>query len=347
MATCVCALAGFCLLRKPQYKKILEKQSYYSEKNHFLPLKISGFTRTYCPKIEVEIENHIISSEIDLGWGGGIALPSTIFHNLRNKSFISHSRFTGLRGKIYHSDIYEIPHIYLGNTKIFPMRIKEESLEFLEDGILKSGKKEIPEPEQGRVGWYVFKPFNLLLDCEHSAIAMCDSLATLKEQGFPIDSFIETTLLLDRDSINFEVTTDAGRLRCMLDTGSSWNYLNKDLDSETQDHRIIRLNDPEQPLTFNPENEDLLVFNSKDTWNSQTLQINGNEFGPVTFTKMKSPLDFDAILGMEFIEDHLIFIDFGNKKIYFSKLPEDRSLLVRAYDFALDKIKKALAVYGL
>ena len=59
--------------------------------------------------------------------------------------------------------------------------------------------------------------------------------------------------------------------------------------------------------------------------------------------KMKSPLDLDAIIGMEFIEQHLIFIDFRKEKIYFSKLPEERSPLVRAYDFLEKKFLEAIA----
>ena len=269
--------------------------------------------------MDVEIENQVISSQIDLGWGGGVALPSATLHHLRNKTLVGRYPFSGLKGKIYESNVYDLPHIHFGKMKIFPMRVKEENLEFLEDSVLKKGEENIPENGQGRVGWYVFKPFNVLLDCEHSAIVICDSLATLKEQGFPIDSFTEAPLLLDHNSIDFEVITDTGPLRCVLDTGTTWNLLNKN-----QGHRL---------------NEDLFVFNSEDRWDAKTFQINGAEFGPVNFVNIKSPLGFDAIIGMEFIDEHLIFIDFRNEKIYFSKLPEERSPLVRAYDFLKTKIR--------
>jgi len=336
---CICALAGFCLLRKPYYRNLLEVSGFFNEKGHFVPLKISGFSRCNNPQIEVEIENHLISSEIDLGWRGGIALPSAILHNLCNKTYIGRYPSCGLKGRIYESDVYDLPHIHFGKMKIFPMRVKEENLEFLEDSILKKGKQDIPENDQGRVGWQVFKPFNVLLDCEHFAVVMCDSLATLKEQGFPIDSFIEAPLLLDRDSIDFEVITEAGPLRCVLDTGATWNLLNKDIQNQNQSHRIIDLDHlNEEAPVFNLENENLLSFNPEDRWDAKTFQINGNEFGPVNFIKMKSPLGLDAIIGMEFIDNHLIFIDFRNEKIYFSKLPEERSLLVRAYDFLENKI---------
>ena len=340
MLLCICSLASFCLLRKPYYKNPLEMTGFFNEKSHFVPLRISAFSRSNGPQLEIEIEHQIISSKIDLGWGGGIALPPATLHNLHNKTFIGRYPFCGLQGKIYESDVYELPQIHIGKMKIFPMEVKEENLEFLEDSILKKREQDIPEKDLGRVGWRVFKPFNVLLDCEHSAVVMCDSLATLKERGFPIDSFIEAPLLLDRDSIDFEVITEAGPLRCMLDTGSTLNLLNKELHNQDQDHRIIDLDHiNEKDPVFNLKNENLLAFNPEDRWDAKTFQINGNEFGPVNFVKMKSPLGLDAILGMEFIDNHLIFIDFRNEKIYFSKLPEERSLLVRAYDFLENKIR--------
>jgi len=84
----------------------------------------------------------------------------------------------------------------------------------------------------------------------------------------------------------------------------------------------------------------LLIFNPEDEGRAKTFQINGKEFGPVNFVKIKSPLKIDAIIGMEFIEDHLIFIDFKKEKIYFSELPEQRSLFIRACDFIAHKMQE-------
>ena len=129
------------------------------------------------------------------------------------------------------------------------------------------------------------------------------------------------------------MNTEAGPLRCVLDTGSTWNLLNKDLQDQSLDHRQIDLDHiHEKRPILNTENENLLTLNPEDCWDAKTFQINGKEFGPVDFMKMKSPLGLDAIIGMEFIEQHLIFIDFRNEKIYFSKLPEERSPLIRACD---------------
>ena len=107
-------------------------------------------------EVEVKIENQIISSKIDLGWGGGVALPAAILHHLQDKTFIGRHSFCGLKGKIYESDVYELPQIYMGKMKIFPMQAKEENLEFVEDSILQKGELDIPEKNEGRIGWCVF-----------------------------------------------------------------------------------------------------------------------------------------------------------------------------------------------
>lgn len=330
----ICGILSCFLFQKPFFKGPEKAAGFFNEKNYFVPLKISAFSRANIPQLDVEIENKNISTKLDLGWGGGIRVPPEIFQTLKNKSFIRKEDSFGLRGKTYECSIYEVPEIHIGKMKIFPMRIAEENLEFVEDGILKKGERDIPEDSLGRLGWYVFAPFNVLIDCDHYAIVICDSLKTLEQQGYPIKTFTEAPLLLDRDSIDFEALTEAGPLRCVLDTGATWNLLNKDLQKQAQDHRHIDLDHTHGRLhEFNPENEDLLVFNTEERWETKTFQVSGQEFGPVNFVRMQSPVGLDAVLGMEFIDNHLIFIDFQNKKIYFSKLPEERSFLNRVYDF--------------
>jgi hypothetical protein len=259
---------------------------------------------------------------------------------LKNKQFIKKDLFFGVRGRTYESDVYELPKIRIGELSIFPVPAAEESSEFLKDATLKQKEGERSSDDSGKLGLYVFKSFNLLLDCAHFFLAACDSLDTLRKQGCSISTFVEAPLLLDRHSIDFEVMTQAGPLRCMLDTGCTGNMLNKNVEASDQDHMLIDLAHLHgKPPEFNPENKDLLVCNLEDEWEADPFQINGTEFGPVSFVKMQSPLGLDAVLGMEFIEDHLIFIDFSNKKIYFAKLPEERSLFRRAYDFVQSKLE--------
>ena len=332
------SFAGYFLFHAPEYKNLSELPGFFNESRHFVPLKINRFSSANIPQVEIQIGDKAILAKVDLGWEGGVVLPRGMMSTLKDKSFIKKKVFFGVRGRSYESDIYELSDIKIGQLRIFSIWAEEESDEFIKDGVLKKEDQEISEEHLGKVGWYVFKPFNLLLDCDHSTMVMCDSLDTVKQQGYSVDAFMEAPLLLDRGTIDFEVMTEVGPLRCMLDTGSTWNLLNKDFDHPNQEHRLIdldHLND--KPPEFNPTNEDLLVFNQGNEWETKTFQINGTEFGPLNFVKIKSPMGLDAIIGMEFIDNHLIFIDFRNEKIYFSTLPEECSPFARAYDCILSK----------
>ena len=100
------------------------------------------------------------------------------------------------------------------------------------------------------------------MDCDNSLIAFCDSLDTLRKQGYPVDLFIETPLLLDRNSIEFQAMTEKGPIRCMLDTGSTWNMLNKDIEGGSNDHMIFNPDTIDQHPILNPANSDQMVFDS-------------------------------------------------------------------------------------
>lgn len=334
-----CVALGYVLLHTPSHREFSKLPAFATKKARFVPLKIHSFSSANIPQLEMEIENNKILADLDLGWDGGIVLPIGMIEKLKNKSLLGRHSFFSFKGKTYQSDIYKLPSIYIGKVKISPVRAEEEQIEFFEDTILKKCNDEPLKLNVGRIGWQLFENCNLLLDCDHSIAILCDSLETLKQQGYPVDSFIETPLLCDRHSVDFEVLTDAGLIRCMLDTGSTWNLLNKNLESLNPDHRLINLDHLSgRPAEFNPCNEDLLSIKEEETWDAQTFQISGKEFGPVNFVKMKSPVGLDAVIGMEFIDNHLVFIDFRNRKIYFSNYPEERSLFVRAYDFVQNRM---------
>ena len=204
------------------------------------------------------------------------------------------------------------------------MQAEEANLEFEEDVDL--GEEKPVESNLGRVGWCLFYNFNLLVDCQHCMLALCDSLQTLKEQGYPVDSFTEAPLLLDRGLIEFETATDENILRCILDTGSTWNMLNKDLKNGSNDHMTFTSTNTDQYLVLNPENRNFLTFDPKNVCEIPTFKIQGKEFGPLTFNCIKSPLSIEAIIGMEFFESTLVFIDFANRKIYFYELPVEKEI---------------------
>jgi hypothetical protein len=316
----ICSTLCF-LLRKTSEDKVITARLLTKENGYFVPMKINGFSPGNIPYFTVNIENQTIIAKIDLGYEGHIALSSGVIKELNAKKFIRRRSNYGLKGRTRECDIYEVEKIHTESMSFYPVLADEIGLEFERDANLGEEEK-ILKGNLGRVGWCLFQNFNLLVDCENSTLALCDSLETLKNRGYPVDSFTETPLLLDRGFIEFEAQTKSGTLRCVLDSGSTWNMLNKDLNDSYNSHIIFTPENVDQYLTLNPENKNLLTFDSKNVHDVSVFNIGGKEFGPITFNRIKSPMAIDAIMGMEFLEDTLIFIDFSNHKIYFFEYPE-------------------------
>jgi hypothetical protein len=268
------------------------------------------------PCLEVEIAGKRITAKIDLGSCGDITLPSEFLKELDQKSFLRSKSYYGIRGKKYVSDIYELPKIKIGKMALYRPKAEEINLEFVKDATLREDEKNSSVENLGRLGWALFFNCNIFLDCEHSTIAFCDSLDTLKKQGYPVDAFIETPLLLDRNLIEFEAMSETGPLRCMLDTGSTLNILNKDVEGGCNDHMVLNPGNVDQQTVLNSKNADQ-PFDSEDSYDMPVFKIGKKDFGGMTFQKFKTPLQIDAIIGMEFLNSKLIFIDFPKRKIYF------------------------------
>ena len=91
-----------------------------------------------------------------------------------------------------------------------------------------------------------------------------------------------------------------GQLECWRDTGSTWNMYN-------QNDKALREKKP--------------LFDPKDTFDTEIFQIGKKNFGPITFNRIYSPVPLQAIIGMEFFRDTLVYIDFKEQMLYFYEYP--------------------------
>ena len=288
--------AGFFLTTKTPQK---DEKEYplIKEVGYFIPLQIHGYSPSNIPFTEVDIENRTIPAIIDLGFQGMFSLPSALLKKVNKKKLVERGGNYGWKGNIYENDINEIESIKIGKMSFSSVKIKEQNQKFMENSALIG--TPLKEYCYGTIGWELFTEYNLLVDCRQYILALCDSVKTLKQQHYPVEAFTETSLILS-DFLIIEAVTEEGPLWCLLDTGSTWNLLNTNL-----------------------ENEDLFVYNHEDIQEFSSFKIEGNEFGPMTFRRIKSPVKFDAILGMEFFDSHIVFIDFENKKVHIAPYPKE------------------------
>ncbi len=272
---------------------------------YFVTIPISEFSSAQLPLLNIEIEGQQLLVQLDLGFRGHIAIEKTVLDSIDAKTLIGEKLTYGIRSKKYREKSYRIPKIKIGSMNFSPPTVQEENPEFHKDALLVANSELESSIKVGRLGWELFQNSNLLIDISHSQIAFCDSFETLTTQGYQNKSFVQVPLLLDRGLAEFDAETPDGGLRCVLDTGATLSILNNDIGEEK----------PLDDLTWNADN--IIEYPS--------LKINGEDFGPITLHPLpiRIPIRIEAILGMDFFKNHIIFLDFRNKYVYFSKNKEN------------------------
>lgn len=287
----------------PKHNTISKEQPVRTEKpKFFVSVPIVEFSSYNTPRVDVDIEGRRYLVKLDLGFRGHISVDSQLLNAINSKSFVGEKLMYGIRGQGYAKKMFRISKLKIGAMSFSPPIVQEENSEFLKETKFYKDKQQLPlKEEEGRLGWELFEKSNLLIDIQHSRIAFCDSLDTLKQEGFAVESFIRAPLLLERGLVEFIAETPAGPLLCMLDTGATWNVLHSELD--------------------NRKSIDVAVWESDNVLEYPSFKIEGVDFGPMSFHRMpiRIPIQIEAILGMEFFQDNIVFLDFSEKSAYFLK----------------------------
>lgn len=267
------------------------------ESAYFVSVPVAEFSASQIPCINIKVEGKMLLTTLDLGFRGYVAIAQDRVKDIVSKTLLGEKTMYGIRGKAYNKKLYRIPEIQIGAVTFSSLILQEDSPEFLNDATFLQNETTIASPQEpGRVGWKLFCHTCLFIDAQNSVIAFCDCIETLKKEGYAIEAFVKTPLILERGLVEFDCLTPKGLLRCMLDTGATWNVLNEEIEEIDK-------------ALWTPKNVVELPF----------FYIEDIDFGPIAFHRMpiQVPIKIDAILGMEFIKSHLIFLDFEGKSVYF------------------------------
>ncbi len=294
-------LACGCSVKQKQDAAVLETPISKEKTAYFVSVPITKLSSIETPCVEVDIQGKTFSMELDLGFQGDLTLTKQWIDLISSKSFIREKPMYGIRGKQYPTNLYRIPNMQIGKMTFFEPVLQESSSEFTKESTFVQNGGEPSPREPGRLGWKLFYNVNLAIDIKNSRIAFCDSLENLKRHGYAIESLTKTPLFLERGLVEFDAETSEGTLRCILDTGATWNILNADIKDEIPIEQVM--------------------WKSSSILEYLIFKIDSKEFGPVAFHRMpiKLPIHIKAILGMEFFEDHFVFLDFTEKFVYFAK----------------------------
>jgi hypothetical protein len=251
------------------------------------------------PCLQAEVEGISFLAKLDTGYDGVLSLPKHLLDQLTLKSPAGTVFFAGIKGRRYETSVFTIPRLQIGNLAFIKLPVEEAHLEFERDAASGAKKSLDSSDVVARIGWEAFLGAVVLIDLRRSIAICCDSLETLKEQGYQFEQFASTHFLSGGQSIEFEADVDNRRVKCTLDTGCTLNLIH--VDSKTS-------NPSEEPEFGRVDFAHPLP--------STALSVGGSYLGPCIFHETQLPFGTEAILGIDFLETQTICIDFINRKLF-------------------------------
>ena len=123
-----------------------------SNSTYFLPVAISKFTAANQPCLSIEIDHHIASAMLDLGFRGQFGFSSEFLSTIENKTYLRSRKMYGIRGTEYQEKLFKVPKISVGSISFFEPQLNEYSEAFHIDSTLTKGGIVPSISESGKVG---------------------------------------------------------------------------------------------------------------------------------------------------------------------------------------------------
>jgi hypothetical protein len=260
------------------YLDYTHKIAYVAPPCRYLERIPVTFNIRNAPMIDVSLEGDTYSLKLDFGSCFCFSLKSDILEKI-HKTKYGTSNWHDFKGNPYESPIYTIPEIKIGGLKFSRVLINQDSEEFHANTCLIGN----PLPLSGMIGLSILQKYNLFLDFPHSVIYASKDLALLQEAGLFSHDFLAVPFKFHPDGIILSVETDTGVHRLMIDTGTT--------------STAIRVPHPSSTVKFN---------------------IMGHDFGKhfIMPIDISAQFDFDGCIGMDFLCEYPIFIDYSNKVVF-------------------------------
>lgn len=252
------------------------------------------------PYTTIEIEGKIYRLELDLGSKFLISLRKNILDEIAGKTICGRGEWTDLKGNKYSAPSYFVKKISIAGFSFKDLNVQQEDDDYIYKTVLWDAKNREREffiaEEVGTIGWPLLEKVNLLLDFSHSCVLASNDKKSLKKLGYYIDGWVKVPFKIDRPGIILEIETDFGVKKLAIDTGSTLNLIRNDqtIEGKMGMYKIPFIN-------------------------SSKFIINKNNFGSITFHlyELTSELnEIDGYLGMSFLENHQIYIDYPNRVAY-------------------------------
>ena len=230
------------------------------------------------PIINIYLEGNLYPVDLDLGMHSLFALSEEVLHNIYKTSHGT-AKWNDYKENHYQSPSYIIPEVKLGNLTLFNVITRQSQEEFHVSATLHGA----PKYPIGVIGRPILEKYNLFLDFKNSAIYACDSLIHLQQEGLLSESILTIPFTLHHDGILLLIETDMGNLRLLLDTGSTCTVVRAPCSTSVSKFCLLE-----------------------------------QDFGPRSLTpfELHPSWDCDGFLGMDFLLEHSIYIDYPNRLLF-------------------------------
>lgn len=251
-----------------------------------------------CPHFKITIENKCYHVLFDLGAKTPLTLNKKILEQI-NKTPDGTTSYGDIKGTRYEVLVYRIPEICIDNQIFRNVQTKEESIDFIKNSTAGSSEKqEMAHDDDGRIGRDLFSGKNLFFDFHNSTFIVTNDISRLKKVGYSLDKFTQVRFERTPKGYNLEIKIDdVGIKKFAIDTGASHSILCSSSVATIPNT---------QKCGFPMLQTSRFIIGSKDFGNQELLIL---EF-PTHCT------DIDGILGMDFLKEHVIYLDFTKMIAY-------------------------------
>jgi hypothetical protein len=225
---------------------------------------------------------------LDLGANNCLTLQKEVVEALQDKESCGTSFWSDFQGNDYLSQSYLIPRMHISGVAVERLIANTANPYFEERGSLIGGKRmRVETIRQGSIGREGMMGVNWFFDLRRAAAYMVSDVSLLKESGYSVDRFVRVPFCMEQVGIVFDAVTDVGPKRFLLDSGASYSLLR----SSTEES---------DPLTLH-------------------VRLGTKEIGDLEFVPFSPPSfasSIDGILGANFLEACVLFLDFHKQEAY-------------------------------
>jgi hypothetical protein len=270
--------------------------SFFTTKYSRIPVV---FGPANIPRTEVEIQGRKHLLEIDFGSKFQLVLNNDILSSLKKDS---HETLQGrdARGNTYTSPAYHLQKIQIGNRIFKDVIVKEHDKDYILNSVIyiEKDKNEVFKDKVGVIGRALLEKMNLLLDFQNSVMIECENISDLERIGYRVNTLIPVSFDVGRTGLILTINTTIGKVRLSLDTGSTVSMIRSSFVKE----------DVPKRREFG--------LSCIDT---QMFEIGNRDFGRMNlylYDITPELHEIDGLLGMDFLKNHIIYIDQKHRMIY-------------------------------